>query len=270
MKGQPSFAIIGCGRVAGHHCRNIVKQKNANLSAVCDLDSTLAIDYGKRYKASAYTNYREMLLSHPEINVVAIITPSGMHYEHAYEIIKIFNKSIIVEKPTFMKVSEIEKIYKLARSKSLNIFPVFQNRFNKAVRRVKEGIIRNELGKIRMISVRVRWCRPQRYYNLAPWRGTFTLDGGCLTNQGIHHIDLMRYLADSKIKGFNTATMGKNNNHEITEDKSIINLEFENGSIVSVFEVHSLFNATVDTSSFKDESLSIISSIPCITESPYV
>ena len=43
------------------------------------------------------------------------------------------------------------------------------------------------------MSVRVRWCRPQRYYDLAPWRGTFTLDGGCLTNQGIHHIDLMRY-----------------------------------------------------------------------------
>lgn len=37
-----------------------------------------------------------------------------------------------------------------------------------------------ELGKLRSVAVRVRWCRPQRYYDLAPWRGTFAMDGGCL------------------------------------------------------------------------------------------
>ena len=165
-------------------------------------------------------------MNHPEINVVAIITPSGMHYEHAHEIIKVFNKSIIVEKPTFMKVSEIEKIYKLAKSKALNIFPVFQNRFNKAVRRVKEGIIRNELGKIRMISVRVRWCRPQRYYDLAPWRGTFTLDGGCLTNQGIHHIDLMRYFV-GEVDKVNSKMMTLGSRIEV-EDSVVASLIFKN------------------------------------------
>ena len=167
-----------------------------------------------------------MLLAHPEIDVVAIITPSGMHYEHSIEILKKFNKSIIVEKPTFMKSAEITKIYKLANSKSLNIFPVFQNRFNKAVKRVKKGIMKNELGKIKMISVRVRWCRPQRYYNLSPWRGTFTLDGGCLTNQGIHHIDLMRYFV-GEVDKVNAKMMTLGSKIEV-EDSVVASLLFKN------------------------------------------
>ena len=62
------------------------------------------------------------------------------------------------------------------------------------IQRVKKSIISGEIGKIRIVSVTVRWCRPQRYYDLSKWRGTFSHDGGALTNQGIHHIDLIRYL----------------------------------------------------------------------------
>ena len=57
-----------------------------------------------------------------------------------------------------------------------------------------ELINTNEIGELRVVNVRVRWCRPDRYYNLSRWRGTYSQDGGALTNQGIHHIDLLRYL----------------------------------------------------------------------------
>ena len=41
------------------------------------------------------------------------------------------------------------------------------------------------------MNVRLRWCRPQKYYDLSKWRGTYSHDGGALTNQGIHHLDLL-------------------------------------------------------------------------------
>ena len=186
-------AIIGCGRISGHHCRSIAQTPGAQLVAVCDLEWTKAEVYQKEFGASAYTNYREMLAAHPEINTVAIVTPSGMHYEHGLDIIQNYRKNLIVEKPTFMKPSQLEQAYAAAAKHGLKMFPVFQNRHNRAVRRVKQGIESGELGRIRLVSVRVRWCRPQRYYDLAPWRGTFAMDGGCLTNQGIHHVDLMRH-----------------------------------------------------------------------------
>ena len=40
----------------------------------------------------------------------------------------------------------------------------------------------------------MRWCRPQSYYDQDPWRGTWALDGGVLTNQASHHIDLLEWM----------------------------------------------------------------------------
>jgi UDP-N-acetyl-2-amino-2-deoxyglucuronate dehydrogenase len=187
-------AIIGCGRVSGHHCRSIVQTPGAELVAVCDLVADKAEAYRQQFGARAYTNYHQMLIENPQINTVAIITPSGMHYEHALEIVTRYRKNIIVEKPTFMRPSQVSQAYERAAAVGVQVFAVFQNRHNLAVRRALQGLQVGELGALRLLAVRVRWCRPQRYYNLAPWRGTYAMDGGCLTNQGIHHIDLMRHL----------------------------------------------------------------------------
>jgi len=189
-----NVAIIGCGRVSGHHCRSIAKLPGIRLAAVCDLVIDKANAYRDQFGARAYDNYHEMLREQPEIDTVAIVTPSGMHYEHALDIIRRYRKNIIVEKPTFMKPSQVREVYAEAAKAGVRIFAVFQNRHNLAVRRVMHGLKSGELGKLRSVAVRVRWCRPQRYYDMAPWRGMFAMDGGCLTNQGIHHIDLLRQL----------------------------------------------------------------------------
>jgi predicted dehydrogenase len=162
--------------------------------AVCDLIEEKAIAYGKEFDVPHFTNYRTMLKAMPQIDSVAVVTPSGMHFEHAMEILEAYRKNIIVEKPTFMKPSEVVRAYALAKRNGVRVFPVFQNRNNVAVRRVKQAIESGELGAVRVVAVRLRWCRPQRYYDLSQWRGTFSHDGGALTNQGIHHVDLLRYL----------------------------------------------------------------------------
>jgi UDP-N-acetyl-2-amino-2-deoxyglucuronate dehydrogenase len=191
---KTKIGIIGCGRISGHHCRSIAETNGAELLAVCDLDINKANSYKDEFGIKAYSNYHKMLRDNPSINTVAVITPSGMHFEHVMDVISNYKKNIIVEKPTFMKPSQVSLAYKAAESNGVQIFPVFQNRHNLAVSRVLQALKNDELGKLRTFSVRVRWCREQRYYDLAPWRGTFSMDGGCLTNQGIHHIDLIRYL----------------------------------------------------------------------------
>jgi UDP-N-acetyl-2-amino-2-deoxyglucuronate dehydrogenase len=187
-------AVIGCGRIAGHHCRSIAAVPGVALAAVCDLVADKAKAYGDEFAVPHYNDYRRMLREHPEIAVVAVITPSGMHHEHTLEMLTRWNKHVVVEKPTFMKPSQLIDAFAKAESLGLSIFPVFQNRHNKAVVRVRQALANGELGDIRIVSVRTRWCRPQRYYDLAPWRGTYAQDGGALTNQGIHHVDLLRHL----------------------------------------------------------------------------
>jgi predicted dehydrogenase len=195
MNNKPlNVVLIGCGRIAGHHCRAIAEVEGVELSAVCDLEIEKAEAYASEYGVPAYASYRDMFEAHPDIDIAAVITPSGMHLEHGLEMLGEYAKHVIMEKPTFMRPDDLSKAFTVADDAGLDIFPVFQNRYNKAVRRVKHAIEGGELGEIRIVSVRVRWCRPQRYYDLAPWRGTFSHDGGALTNQSIHHVDLIRYL----------------------------------------------------------------------------
>ena len=227
-----NIALIGCGRIAGHHCRSISEIDGIRLVALCDLDISKANPLGKTHDVPVYTNYRKMFDTHPEINLAAVITPSGMHFEHAMELITNFSVSVVVEKPTFLAAGQLAEADAAAKTAGVRIFPVFQNRYNKAVQRVKRALDNGELGEIRTVSVRLRWCRPQRYYDLAPWRGTFSHDGGALTNQTIHHVDLIRYLG-GEVDRVN-ATMQTMGAEIEVEDTTVGSFVYEGGALGSL------------------------------------
>jgi UDP-N-acetyl-2-amino-2-deoxyglucuronate dehydrogenase len=187
------FALIGCGRIAKNHIAPLVELPRARLAAVCDLKRERAKAIGDQYGLPIYTNYHTMLQKE-DIDVVNILTPSGMHATHALEVMKRYRKHLVIEKPLALAWKDLEEMEKTARRNNVKIFPIYQNRYNKAVQKVRQGLLSGALGKPALGTVRVRWCRPQSYYDRDPWRGTWALDGGALTNQGIHYIDLLQYL----------------------------------------------------------------------------
>lgn len=228
-------AIVGCGRISGHHCRTILSTEGVELIAVCDFVEEKALAYSKEFNVPYFANLENMFATIPEINTVVVATPSGMHFEHCKEIMQVYRKNVIVEKPTFLRPSELIEAYRIADRMGLYIFPVFQNRYNRAVQRVKKALANGELGSVRIVSVRVRWCRPQRYYELAPWRGTYAMDGGALTNQGIHHVDLLRYLVGKEVDRVNATMVTLGADIEV-EDTVTATLNYGK-SIVGTLEV---------------------------------
>src|SRR5687768_375401 len=104
MSSRLNVAIIGCGRVAGHHARSSDKIRELKLAAVCDINEGRANELGKAHGVPVFTNYYDMLMKVPEIDVVSIITPSGMHFEHAADVIENFGKHVVVEKPIVMRL----------------------------------------------------------------------------------------------------------------------------------------------------------------------
>ena len=225
-----NIAIIGCGRVGIHHAKAILKNKKFyNFSAICDLDISKCRKLNSELKINIpiYKNYNDML-NEINIDIVSIITPSGMHFTHAKEIITCFKKNVVIEKPFVMKVSQGKELKYLANKNDVNIFPVFQYRYNLSVQRIKSAIEKKQIGKIFLSTIRTRWNRDQSYYDRDEWRGTFSHDGGALTNQGIHHLDLMRYL-NGEVK---TVYASRSTNGSIieVEDTMIAMLEFMNGS----------------------------------------
>ena len=103
---------------------------------------------------------------------VVIATPSGMHFEHATQSYgDRVQQTRRGGETNFMRPAQLTAAVETAERCGVNLYPVFQNRYNKAVSRVRHALASGELGELRTVSVRLRWCRLQRYYDLAPGAG---------------------------------------------------------------------------------------------------
>jgi predicted dehydrogenase len=97
------------------------------------------------------------------------------------------------------------------------------------VRTVRGEVREGALGQLVVGTVRVRWCRPQRYYEQSAWRATWALDGGCLTNQGIHYVDLLVELMGDveSVFALKTTALARIE----VEDTLMATLRFANGAL---------------------------------------
>lgn len=132
------------------------------------------------------------MLRRPDVNAVAILTPSGLHARHALAIAGA-GRHVVVEKPMALRLEDADAMIAACDLAGVKLFVVKQNRFNIPVLKAREALEAGRFGKLVMGTVRVRWCRNQTYYDQDAWRGTWALDGGVLSNQASHHIDLLEW-----------------------------------------------------------------------------
>ncbi len=256
------FALIGCGRIAKNHVGPLTEISGVKLVALCDLIPEKAQSHADKYGLPVYTNYHTMLRKE-EVDVVCILTPSGMHPMHALDVITRYRKHLVIEKPMALAWGDLAKMKAIADECGVKIFPVYQNRYNKAVQKVRSDIISGKLGKLALGTVRVRWCRPQSYYNRDPWRGTWAMDGGALTNQGIHYIDLLQYLLGD-VEAVTARAATQLVNVEV-EDTAVATLKFKNGAL-GVIEVTTAARPTdfeASISVLAENGAAILSGIAC-------
>jgi UDP-N-acetyl-2-amino-2-deoxyglucuronate dehydrogenase len=225
------FALIGCGRIVTKHADALKNGLNEQsiLVAVCDLNLAKAKKVGEQYGTPYYSNYDEMLIEHPEVEVVSVLTESGNHGKHVIDVVKKYKKHIVVEKPMALSMDDAERMIKACDEVGVKLFVVKQNRYNLPVMKLKKALNENKLGDLVMGTVRVRWSRPQAYYDQDEWRGTWKYDGGVFTNQASHHIDLLEWMLGEPISVFaksRTALVDIE-----TEDTGVAIIQFKSGAI---------------------------------------
>ena len=108
---------------------------------------------------------------------------------------------------------------------------VFQNRLNPAVVVTKEAFQNNRFGKLVSVSVRLRWCRLQDYYDDG-WHGTWSQDGGVTNQQAIHHVDALTWIC-GPVKTVSALSAQRANRLE-AEDTLVAALELENGGLATL------------------------------------
>jgi UDP-N-acetyl-2-amino-2-deoxyglucuronate dehydrogenase len=187
-------AIVGCGRIARRHADLLGRSQihGAQLSAVCDLVPARATEFGETYGVPSFTDMHDMM-SQADVDVVVILTESGNHATHAIALAP-HGKHIVVEKPMALTVEDADAMIAACERSGVRLFVVKQNRFNVPVVKTREALDAGRLGRMVLGTVRVRWSRPQSYYDQAAWRGTWAMDGGVLANQASHHVDMLQWM----------------------------------------------------------------------------
>lgn len=232
------YALIGCGRIAINHIKAVINNQ-LELVAVCDvLPNKMEELLSKQGLAEnkeilRYTDYRQMIEEHPEIQLISIATESGSHAEIALYCID-QGINLIIEKPMAMSIADADEIIRRAEANHVKVSACHQNRFNIAVQKLRKAVEVGRFGKLSHGSIHVRWNRNKDYYTQAPWRGTWAQDGGALMNQCIHGIDLLRWMMGSEVVSVYGQTKQQFHHYLEAEDVGMAVVNFANGAVATI------------------------------------
>ncbi|WP_439182983.1 Gfo/Idh/MocA family protein [Carboxylicivirga taeanensis] len=244
-KSKIQFAIIGLGHIGKRHAEMIRQNADAELVAVCDIKP--AQELGWDSELPFYSNFEEMLDKHPEVDVVNICTPNGLHANQAIKALEA-RKHVVVEKPIALNKSDAEKIIFKALQMSRQVFAVMQNRYSPPSVWLKEVIEQKHLGDVFMVQLNCYWNRDDRYYKKGGWHGNKELDGGTLFTQFSHFIDIMYWLFGdiTNIKG-NFKDFSHQHSTDF-EDSGFVSFDFVNGGMGSLNYSTSVWNKNLESS----------------------
>lgn len=223
-KGNVSF--IGAGNYAARVLIPAFKNAGANLMSLITSGGVSAVHYGKKNGfVKASTDIQKALDEQTDTVVIAT-----RHNLHATQIILALEKGkhVFVEKPLALTHEEIDKIEASHRITKNMVMVGYNRRFSPHIEKIKCLLDAKPLPKTFIMTMNAGEI-PKTH-----WTQKAEVGGGRIIGEACHYIDLMRYLAGSKIKSFNVVKMGENDFVEVTEDKALISLTFEDGSIGSI------------------------------------
>jgi predicted dehydrogenase len=181
---RTKFVIIGSGNIANTYCSAIGKIEDAEVIAIVSQKLKKPADYGH---LPSYHTLREIDL---DFDAVIVCTPNGYHHVGAIEAAKL-GKHVLCEKPIDISLESIDQMISSCKEHKVKLGVAYQRRYSSDNPVVKKLIDENKLGKIFSVDLAVKNYRDNAYYNSAPYRGTYKIDGGGpFIQQASHYIDL--------------------------------------------------------------------------------
>jgi UDP-N-acetyl-2-amino-2-deoxyglucuronate dehydrogenase len=186
-------ALIGCGRIAARHFDAIaLHAPRLELVGVCDPDPQRLDQAVQRTGAAGFASLDDVL-AHTDADLVVLATPSGLHASQTIRIAKA-GRHVMTEKPMATRWRDGLHMVEACDQAGVYLFVVKQNRRNSTLQLLKRATEQKRFGRIYLVVINVFWSRPQGYYDMDSWRGTWEFDGGALMNQASHYVDLLDWL----------------------------------------------------------------------------
>ena len=233
------FAVVGCGSIAEiAHFPSIKKAPEAELEAVCDIDSKRVKKVAQKWGAkSAFTDYREMFKK-VELDAVIIATPNNVHRNQAIAAAKA-GVNVVIEKPLAVTNKEAWDIVETCRKRKVKLMVGCDRRFWTQNEWAKQLIEEGVIGKVitSRASLHEHWYNYQNHVARTDFRLNCEVAGGAaVADTGAHAIDLLTWLNGSKVKrvvGI-AKRMVMPESYTLCDDTAWMLMEFENGAYGSV------------------------------------
>jgi len=179
------FGVIGYGYWGPNVVRNIYNQEGARLVAVCDKSDKALRRAQQAYSHIQVTTDPCEILTSPEIDAVAVVTPVWTHFELAKAALQ-NGKHVFVEKPFAASTEQAEELIELAERKRLKIMVDHTFLFTGAVRKIRQLIDEKVLGDL------------YYYDSLRVNLGLFQHDVSVIWDLAPHDLSIMDYLMPHK------------------------------------------------------------------------
>lgn len=210
--------VIGVGSMGSQHVR-VYCERGAELAGVTDVDLEKAQKVAAQYQTKAYAHYGELL--NQNLDAVSIAVPTAAHKEVALAAIQ-KGVNLLIEKPIADSMQNAQEIVSAAGAGGVKLMVGHIERFNPAVKKLKEIIDNSVLGQLVFISAR----------RVGPFVPRIS-DVGIIVDVATHDIDIIRYLIGQEC----TSVFARSTRHKnIKGDAAILLMGF--GDISASVEVN--------------------------------
>jgi predicted dehydrogenase len=227
-----NVAVVGLGIGRMHILDGYAPHADKfRVAAICDLDEGRLAKVGDEFGVPLRTRSFEQLLAMPEIDVIDICTPPGLHFAQVQAALAA-GKQVVCEKPLVGSLAEVDRLAAIEAKSAGRLMPVFQYRYGNGVQKAKRIVEAGLAGKPYLATVETAWKRGADYYAV-PWRGRWETElGGVLLTHAIHAHDMMTYLMGPIASVF-ARTATRVNAIEV-EDCAVASLELASGALASL------------------------------------
>lgn len=229
---RPVMGFIGAGNYASRMLIPAFKAAGAQFHTIVTAGGISGVIHGEKAGFAEASTDMDAMLANPVINTVAIVTRHDSHARFVGHALTA-GKNVFVEKPLAIAHAELDEVqaaYAAAHQSGIGpqLMVGFNRRFSPQVQKMKALLQAVKEPKSFIMTMNAG-AIPANH-----WTQDNAVGGGRIIGEACHFIDLMRFLAGSKIVSIQARRMGDTPGLDVTEDKASITLGFEDGSFGTI------------------------------------
>lgn len=188
------YAVIGYGFIGRRHVKTLKSFPDCDCTAVCDINPTRLEEAKELYPDIEVYESSEELFAKADIDGVIISANNNQHKKLVIEAARA-GKHIICEKPAAMSVADLDEMTEEVKKAQVTFTVHQQRRYDRDFQSIKACYDGKLIGDIYTIQSSLYGYNG----NMHDWHVFKEEGGGMLYDWGVHLIDQILYMVDSRL-----------------------------------------------------------------------